>query len=131
MIFLLNLKNENVKYYKCIYRKIPLIRPPVYKPPEYMPPQIRNPITSQLKALVYTSPRNISPGNFSSLLNIKFTKNVTLLQVFLCILLVQFIYLVSPKVENVPKLVPGETTVRTTSNNPSQLINFNNRNKCF
>ena len=40
---------------------------------------------------------------------IKFTKNVTFLQVFSCILLVQFIYLVSPEVETLPKLIPAGT----------------------
>ena len=39
---------------------------------------------------------NIEPSNLSSLCNIKFIKNVTLPQVFSCIMLVQFIYLVSP-----------------------------------
>ena len=73
-----------------IYRKIPLIRPPLYKPPEYTPPPNMQPSLSDLR-------------------NIKFTKNVSLPQVFSCILLAQFIYLVSPQVETLSKLIPAGT----------------------
>ena len=66
--------------------------PPVYKPPPSSPP----------------IPPNIGPSNFWSLLNINFIKNVFVPQVFSCILLVQFIYLVSSWVEILPILIPED-----------------------
>ena len=50
----------------------------------------------------------------------KFTKNVALPQVFSCILLVQFIYLVYPEVETLPELQAQNG--RTTSSNPTRQI---------
>ena len=89
-----------MKYLLKKYRKIPLIRPPVYKllpPPIYAPqtcypisiPNISPPYIRLLLPPPPDSP-NIGPPHLSSLR----TKNITLLQVFSCILLVQFIYLV-------------------------------------
>ena len=63
-------------------------------------------------------PPNIGPSNLSSLLKIKFTKNVTLAQVFPCILLVQFIYLISPQVETLPKLIPAGTKCQNNKQQP-------------
>ena len=72
--------------------------PPVYKSPRIYAPQICNPINIpniSPPPRIHALP-NIGPLNLSSLRNIKFPKNVSLPQVFSCILLVQFIYLVSP-----------------------------------
>ena len=63
-----------------------------------MPPQIYNPVNILNICPRYIHPHpprpahaNIGPSNLSDLQNINFTKNVTLTQVFSCILLVQFI----------------------------------------
>ena len=66
-------------------------------------------------------PPNIGLSNLSSLWNIKFTKNVTLPQVFSCILLAQSIYLVSlHKWDLCLNLFWQAQSIRTTNNNPSQ-----------
>ena len=77
----------------------------------------------------YIQPLNIDPSNLSSLLNIKFIKNVTLPQVFSCILLKQVIQLVSPSVETLPKLIPQAESVRTTGNNTSRQLTDQSQQK--
>ena len=83
-------QNEDSGNRFCKYRKIPLTHSPVYKLPRIYAPQICNPFN-----IPNISLPNIAPSNFSSLRNIKFTKIVTLSQAFSCVLLLQFICLVS------------------------------------
>ena len=52
----------------------------------------------------------------------RFTKNVTLPQVFSCILLVQFIYISSPEVETLYKLIPAGTKCRNNKKQPELAI---------
>ena len=74
------------------------------------PAQICNPINiPNISPHRICAPPNIGPSNLPSLRNNMFTKNVTLPQVFSCISPVQFIYLVSPKVETFHKLIPAST----------------------
>ena len=110
------------------YSKIPLIRPSWTSPHPNIRPQICNPISiPNIIPHPYTRPHTPHPPTpikstkhqvyeiLSSLRIIKFTKNVTLPQVFWCILLVQFIYYFT-------KLISAGTKCRTINNNPSRQL---------
>ena len=83
---------------------------------------------TQLPSQIYVPPppTYIGPSNLSSLQNFKFNKNVTLPQVFSCILLVQYIYLVSPEVETLPKWILAGTKRQSNKQPLQPAINLSN-----